>query len=236
MTSSPASSRRRRSTTPHQSGKGAAKAAPSVLAITPPRVEEMMSSAIENLPGSAGTRAAPGNVRPTPVEARGPTALPSEGEINEKVGRPNSTPSIRARLQGQAISYQEFIAAVQDAGGLGSAMEAEGASRATLSELGGCISWSQSQNLADWLPKPLRRLVNRRSFVSSMSRFAPQAFLNGVAAQQRIGPSQASRDTRAVLLALDQTLPQFLLDQLHCELASLWAPLTSVSAAPEERV
>jgi hypothetical protein len=34
-------------------------------------------------------------------------------------------------------------------------------------------------------------------------------------------------DTRAVLLALDRTLPKFLADQLHRELASIWGPLTS---------
>jgi uncharacterized protein (DUF2267 family) len=198
-------------------------------------VEEVMSSAIENLPGFAGTKTPPGNVQPTPVEERGPTTVPGQRETHEKkISQPNSTPLSRARLQGQAISYQEFIATVQEAGGLESAIEAEAASRATLSELSGCISWPQTQNLADWLPKPLRRLVNRRSFESSMSRFAPQAFLKGVAAQQRVGNSQASRHTRAVLLALEQTLPQFLLDQLHSELVSLWAPLTRLSASPQD--
>lgn len=192
-----------------------------------------MSTVIENLPGLTGTQAPLGNVRPTPVEERWPTTVPAEREIHQKtVGQPHSTPLSRARLQGQAISYQEFIAAVQEAGGLEGAIEAEAASRATLSELSGCISWPQTQNLADWLPQPLRGLVSRRSFESSMSRFAPQAFLKGVAGQQQVGTSQASRHTRAVLLALDQTLPQFLLDQLHSELASLWAPLIRPSATP----
>jgi uncharacterized protein (DUF2267 family) len=197
----------------------------------------MMSSAIDNLRGLSGTQAAPGKVRPIPVKEPGPTTVPAERETPEKkVGRPNSIPVSRAKLRGQAISYQEFIAAVQEAGELETAGEAEAATKAALSELSGCISWPQAQNLAEWLPRPLRQLVSRRSFESSMSRFAPQGFLDGVAAQERVGPTQAARDTRAVLLALDQTLPQFLIEQLHSELASLWAPLTYVSAAPQDRV
>jgi hypothetical protein len=35
-----------------------------------------------------------------------------------------------------------------------------------------------------------------------------------------------------VLLALDQTLPKFIAEQLHSELASLWVPLTHVSSVP----
>lgn len=70
---------------------------------------------------------------------------------------------------------------------------------------------------------------------SSMSRFAPQAFLRPMAEDERVGDNRAARDTRAVLLALDWTLPTFLTEQLHSELASLWAALThpQVASAPQ---
>jgi hypothetical protein len=60
-----------------------------------------------------------------------------------------------------------------------------------------------------------------------MSRFSPPAFLRAVAEQERVDLKRAARDTRAVLLALDQTLPAFLTDHLHRELSSLWGPLTA---------
>jgi uncharacterized protein (DUF2267 family) len=120
----------------------------------------------------------------------------------------------------------DFLAAVRDVGALGSAGEAERAAKATLSELGGCLSWAAGQNLAAWLPKPLRQLVNGRSFTSSASRFAPKAFVKSVAEHEGVGLERAAHDTRAVLLALDQSLPVFLSEQVHAELTSLWGPLT----------
>ena len=154
--------------------------------------------------------------------------VPDGRETPEKeVGKPQLTVVSTARLQGQPITYKEFIAAVQEAGALETAGEAEAAAGAALDELGGCLSWTQAQNLAQWLPKPLRQRVSRRSFESSMSRFAPQAFLRGVAEHQGISLRQATGHTRAVLSTLDRTLPDFLTEQLHSELALLWAPLTA---------
>ncbi len=118
-----------------------------------------------------------------------------------------------------------LVAAVQEAGGPGSAVEAERAAVAVLGELSGSLSWPAGQNLAGHLPKPFRQVVARRSFESSMSRFAPHAFVQRVAEQERVDLKRAARDTRAVLVALDQTLPGFLAEQLHRELASLWGPL-----------
>ena len=154
--------------------------------------------------------------------------VPAERETPQKeVGKPQLTAGSTARLQGQAITYKEFIAAVQEAGALETAGEAEVAAEAALDELGRCLSWTQAQNLADWLPKPLRQRVSRRSFESSMSRFAPQAFLRGVAEHEGISLRQAAGHTRAVLSTLDRTLPDFLTEQLHSELASLWALLAA---------
>jgi len=59
-----------------------------------------------------------------------------------------------------------------------------------------------------------------------MCRFAPQAFLQQMALQERVGISRAAQDTRAVLRALDRVLPTIFREQLHAELASLWGPLT----------
>lgn len=132
-----------------------------------------------------------------------------------------STPS---RLEGREIGLAAFIAAVQDVGPLTTAGEAERAARAALGELGGCLSWVAAENLASHLPKPLRQLVRDRSFDSSMSRFAPEVFLRGMAGE--VGTSRAAQDARAVLRTLDLILPETLTEQLHAELASLWGPLT----------
>jgi uncharacterized protein (DUF2267 family) len=200
-----------------------------------------MSGAVGNLLGSPGPEAPPSRPPPGPsIGGSRSTRAPAERQtLEEKVGQPEPmAASMPARLQGQPISYQEFISAVQEAGALETSAEAEAAAKAALGELGGCLSWPLAQNLAAWLPKPLRQLVSLHSFESSMSRFAPQALVKMVAEQERVGLKRAARDTRAVLLALDQTLPKFLAEQLHSELASLWAPLTypSAASAAEDRL
>jgi len=133
---------------------------------------------------------------------------------------------VPARLPGHSISYAAFIATVQDVGALATAEDADGAAAAVLGKLVGCLSWTTAQNLIGCLPGPLRRRVRLRSFDSSMCRFAPQAFLQQMALQERIGISKAAQDTRAVLRALDRVLPTIFREQLHAELASLWGPLT----------
>ncbi len=132
--------------------------------------------------------------------------------------------SMPTRLEGKMISYAAFLAAVQDTGALATVGEADRAARAALGELAGSLSWEAAQNLAGRLPKPLRQLVRGRSFDSSMSRFAPQVFLQRMAGE--VGPSRAAQDARAVLRTLDMILPEILTAQLHAELASLWGPLT----------
>jgi uncharacterized protein (DUF2267 family) len=131
------------------------------------------------------------------------------------------------RIEGRTVSYRELISAVQAAGAMETPGEAERAVLAVLGELAGCVTWPLRENLAACLPGPLRKVVSRRSFQSSMSRFSPPAFLRAVAEQERVDRTRAAHDTRAVLLVLDQTLPGFLTDQLHSELASLWGPLTT---------
>jgi uncharacterized protein (DUF2267 family) len=145
----------------------------------------------------------------------------------EKVARPEPpAATMPARLEGRPISYREFISAVQVAGELETPREAGLAATAVLGELGGCLSWPVARSLGAYLPRPVRQLLSRRSFASSMSRFSPRGFVKGVAEQERVDLKRAAHDARAVLLALDQTLPEFLADQLHRELASLWGPLT----------
>jgi uncharacterized protein (DUF2267 family) len=129
-------------------------------------------------------------------------------------------------IQGQTIGYREFISAVQKLGALDTAAEAERAAVAVLGELGGCLSWPVAQNLAACLPRPLRQPVSRRSFQSSMSRFSPRAFVKAVGEQERVDLNRAAQDARAVLLALDQSLPGFLTEHLRRELAAVWGPLT----------
>src|SRR2546430_10509441 len=129
------------------------------------------------------------------------------------------------RRDGRVFALAAFLAAVQDTGTLATAGEADRAVKATLGELGGCLSWGTAEGLADRLPKPLRQLVRSRSFDGSMSRFAPHVFLRRIA--DEVGTTQAARDTRAVLRTLDLMLPRTLTEQLHAELASLWGPLTA---------
>jgi uncharacterized protein (DUF2267 family) len=131
---------------------------------------------------------------------------------------------------GQAPSLAAFVAAVQDVGALTTPEEAERAATSALGVVGGCLSWSATENLAGHLPKPLRRLVRDRAFDSSMCRFAPQAFLQRVA--DGVGASRAAPDTRAVLRTLDLVLPEILTEQLHAELVSIWGPLTIAEDGP----
>jgi uncharacterized protein (DUF2267 family) len=126
---------------------------------------------------------------------------------------------------GRSTSLAAFVATVREQGALASLDEADHAARATLGELGGCLSWGAAENLAGHLPRAMRQLVRGRSFDSSMSRFAPRVFLQGIAAQ--VGMSRAPRDARAVLRTLDAILPATLREQLHTELASVWGPLTA---------
>jgi uncharacterized protein (DUF2267 family) len=128
------------------------------------------------------------------------------------------------RFDGQVISLAAFLAAVEDMGAMATVGQAERAARAALGELGGCLSWAAVDGLAGHLPKPLRQLVRDRSFGSSMSRFAPQVFLEHMA--EAVGTPRAAQDARAVLRTLDLMLPEILREQLHAELASLWTPLT----------
>jgi uncharacterized protein (DUF2267 family) len=139
-----------------------------------------------------------------------------------------------ARLDGQVISFAAFVAAVQDMGALATVGEADRAARGALGDLGGCLSWGAAENLASHLPRPLRQVVRDRRFDSSMSRFAPQAFLRGMA--EDVGTLRAARDARAVLRTLDLILPEFLREQLRAELASLWRPLTMAEDGQPSRV
>jgi uncharacterized protein (DUF2267 family) len=156
---------------------------------------------------------------PVPVERR---------DLQEDVGlvKPSAAPQPTG-LQRRATSHREFISLVQAEGRPMTARQAERGATAVLGELLGCVSWPVGQSLAACLPRPVRQLRSLRSFESSMSRFSPQAFLRGVARQERVEMNRATDDTRAVLLALDQTMPGFLAGQLHGELASLWGPLTA---------
>jgi uncharacterized protein (DUF2267 family) len=154
-------------------------------------------------------------------EARSAPAL---AERRERVDQPERAAA--PRRQGQTIGYREFVSAVQEVGAIDTTADAERAAVAVLGELGGCLSWPVAQNLAASLPKPIRQKLSRRSFGSSMSRFSAGAFVKSVAEQERVDPNRAARHTRAVLLALDQALPRFLVEHLHRELAALWGPLT----------
>jgi uncharacterized protein (DUF2267 family) len=193
-----------------------------------------MVNRTRHLVGSADLEALPG--RPPAGQSAGESrSMPEKAEqLNPKarVGQPEPTAATTpARRRGRAINYREFISAVQEVGSMETAGEAERAAIAVLGELAGCLSWPVGQDLAACLPRPVRQLLSRRSFESSMNRFSPPAFLKDVAQQERVDLKRAARDTRAVLLALDQTLPEFLTAQVHGELASLWGPLILLSAS-----
>ena len=208
-----------------------------MTSVTPPQseaaiaqqVDEMISRAWHLLeshrPQAPPSKLPPGRSK---RRSRSIPALAGRQKLEAKVGQPApAAASSAASLQGHAVTYREFISAVQEAGAPETAGETERAATAVLGELAGSLSWPVAQNLTAFLPRPFRELFSRRSFASSMSRFSPPAFVRGVAEQEQVDLKRAARDTRAVLLALDRTLPKFLADQLHRELASIWGPLTA---------
>jgi hypothetical protein len=56
-----------------------------------------------------------------------------------------------------------------------------------------------------------------------------------VAENESVDLERAAHDTRAVLLALDRTLPSYLGAQLRSELAPVWARLTDLPVAGAAR-
>jgi uncharacterized protein (DUF2267 family) len=127
----------------------------------------------------------------------------------------------------RAIGRRELVVAVQTAGAMPTMEEAERAALATLGELGGCLSWHSASFLAAWLPGPFRGRVDERSYDSSMCRFAAPEFVAHVAEGEGVSTERAARHVRAVLLALDRTLPAALAEQVHEELATLWSRLVA---------
>jgi uncharacterized protein (DUF2267 family) len=174
---------------------------------------------------------------PSDQEGGGRSRPPPAHTLEAKVGQPEpaaATPL--ARLMGQTFTCAEFIATVQEVAALTTAEEAHAAAKVVLGELGGCLSWPTAQNLAARLPKPLRQVVRRGAFTGSMCGFSPSAFLNVVAEQERVDLKRAAKHTRAVLLALDRTLPKSLAEQLRSELASVWVRLTYLPMENRHRI
>jgi uncharacterized protein (DUF2267 family) len=129
------------------------------------------------------------------------------------------------------LSYNEFIVAVQEVGGLEIAGEADAAVKAVLGALGDCLAWPTAHNLAGLLPKPLRQALRGRPFTNSACGFSPPAFVRVVAESECVDLERAARDTRDVLLALDRLLPRSLGAQLRSELAPVWVRLTHLPVA-----
>ena len=208
-----------------------------MTSITPPQSDAVIAQQVDEMIARAWhlleshrPQAPPSGPPPGRSKRRSPSlpALAGRQRLEAKVGEPAPAgASSAARPQGQAVGHREFISAVQEAGALETAGEAERAAIAVVGELAGCLSWPVAQNLAAFLPRPFRQQFSRRSFASSMSRFSSAAFVRRVAEHERVDLNRAALDTRAVLLALDQTLPKYLADQLHRELASIWGPLTA---------
>jgi uncharacterized protein (DUF2267 family) len=129
------------------------------------------------------------------------------------------------------LTHDEFIGNVQEIGALEIAVEADAAARAVLGALGDCLAWTTAHNLASRLPKTLRQALRGRPFTNSACGFSPPAFVRVVAENESVDLERAAYDTRAVLLALDRTLPSYLGAQLRSELAPVWVRLTDLPVA-----
>lgn len=130
------------------------------------------------------------------------------------------------------MSSETFIESVGRAGGL----DLDGARRATetvLGELAGSLTWVQCQRVASYLPRPLARLMNERSFESSMARFSPRTFISRVAEREGVDDSTAATHIKAVLETLERWLPVTVARLMYEELPGLWREL-ALSIPAEE--
>jgi uncharacterized protein (DUF2267 family) len=102
-------------------------------------------------------------------------------------------------------SAGEFLGQVQQAGGIGSTDEAEGAVRATLSTLAERISAGQAQDIAVYLPAEFR--TDLAGSPERALAFDRETFLQAIATAEQTDRPTAERHARAVLTAVRETVP-----------------------------
>jgi uncharacterized protein (DUF2267 family) len=133
------------------------------------------------------------------------------------------------------MSYETFIETVSRRGELDQDA-ARTASETVLGELAASLTWAQSQRTAGYLPGPLRKVMMRRSFESSMARFSPSTFISRVAEQEAVDDRTAAIHVKAVLETLDGWLPVPVAKLMYEELPGLWRELSrSIPPQPEEQ-
>lgn len=106
------------------------------------------------------------------------------------------------------MSRRDWIGAFAQRAGIGDRREAERSARNVALELGGCLTWSETHNLADEVAEPLASALREGSFGTALARFSARAFVQRVAERDGVGPDEARRRAAALLSLLREDLPR----------------------------
>jgi uncharacterized protein (DUF2267 family) len=119
------------------------------------------------------------------------------------------------------MTYEQFVAAVQDSLGTGRDA-AERATRATLRTLADRLSVAQARRLVMFLPDELGPLMFH---AGPPERLDIDAFLNRVAARENVGVATARRHAALVLSVIARAVGPDVLDDIAATLPKDFAPL-----------
>jgi uncharacterized protein (DUF2267 family) len=106
----------------------------------------------------------------------------------------------------QELTQEPLVRRVGELAGLSDAV-AHPTLVAVLAELGGALTWGESQNLAERLPPSLAAGIRARALEPGVSRYSAESFVRLVSEDLGVPSEEGRRRTRAVLEAL--------CDQLH---------------------
>lgn len=106
------------------------------------------------------------------------------------------------------MARRDWVGAFAGQAGIGDRREAERSARGIAYELGGCLTWVETQDLADELPEPLASDLRAGSFGTALARFSARAFVERVAERDGVGPDEARRRVSAFMLLLREELPR----------------------------
>ena len=118
------------------------------------------------------------------------------------------------------MSRRDWIGAFAERAGIGDRREADRSARNVARELGGCLPWRETQNLADEVSEPLASALREGSFGTALARFSARAFVERVAERDGVGLDQARRRAAALLSLLREELPRSSVVSLDEQLAA----------------
>jgi uncharacterized protein (DUF2267 family) len=128
------------------------------------------------------------------------------------------------------MTGRDWIRVFAERAGIRRREEAERSALHIAFELAGCLTWGESQSLAERLPEPLASALRAGSYSTAMARFSARAFVSRVAERDGVIPEEARRRVSAFLGILREQLPSRQLEHLEEELASWKAELASWKA------